>query len=353
MNRIAVAVGLSLLMVAAAGAPAVGGTTDGGPPVSSVAPGSVAAVEATTSMDPAHGELLSQPRAPDDQASQVGETEPNDDFDTATTIRPGELLEGQLGPGDVDVYVFSGRAESRVSVTLDRVSDVGVVAVAVYGPDRQFLTGQFVGSGQPAEVTLTTADGGPHYVQVVDVESGVGSYTLTVGGVSPGPGPGPGPGTGPGPGDVNEPNDGPASATPLAVGDTKAGIVDSATDEDWFAWQRVGDTARIFVARESAGNGTLIVQARDPDGDLIEFTTDNGTVTTDYPLSPGENVTFTFRDLLPGTYNLIVASGSNGGTGPYTVTYENSSSGGSTSESGPAERKNTRVANDPSTSRKG
>lgn len=306
---------------------------------------SASAGETTTTVAQPRGELLlTQLRALDKETLEVVETEPNDDFDTATTIQPGELIEGQLGPGNVDFYVFTGQAGSQISVTLDRESDVGVVALVVYGSDRQFLTGQFVGNGQPAVVTLTAATSGPHYVQVIDVESGVGFYTLTVGGTTPSPEPVPDPG------DSNEPNNGPASATPLAVGETKEGTVDSTTDEDWFAWQRVGDTAQIFVARDLTGSGTITVQALDPNGSPIQFRDSDGNTFSEWPLSPGEDVTFTFSDLLPGTYHLIIASGADEGTGPYTVTYESSGPGSSAAESGTVDREDVHVANDTSTS---
>lgn len=230
------------------------------------------------------------------------EVEPNDDFTSATTVPADAQVRAALAVADTDVFAIQGTAGAAESVTLDRESDLGVTGLVVYGPDRALLGATFVGDGDPASVEWVAATDGTHFVQVVDVQSGLGPYLLTIGdGARPAPGPVP-----PDDGDNGAP-----TARVLPRGGTLDGDVESIADEDWY---RLGLDAAGTVELpfdRTGGTGTLVAEILDSDGNSLGR----------FPVEPDGATTIFVSSPIPGTYYMVVAPDLGGGNGPYTVLY--------------------------------
>lgn len=272
--------------------------------LSTVAP---LAVASTATSDPlaALGFDEANVQADVDLDTVPDQSEPNDDFDTATPITVGTTSQGRLDPSEADVYAFTGAAGQPVTVALTRTTTAGAVAIVLYGPDREQLTFEFVGSDTPASMTAVPAQAGTHYVQVVDLGSAAGAYSLQVTGgngpVTPPPG---------GNTDTNEPNDSPTEATDLPRGGTVEGAVESSTDVDYFRFTSDGTPIEIPVTRGTDGSGPLGVQLHLPNGQPGSDVT---------PLAVGATLTIQ-GTLAPGDYFVSLRS-LNGGLGSYSLQY--------------------------------
>lgn len=122
-------------------------------------------------------EILSRPQA---LQLSVTESEPNDSLTTATAIDRNVEVAAELTAGEIDWFAVDAPADEPLSVAFDRESDDGVSAVALYEPGGNFLDLRYVGTGTPVVLSETTTTEGTHYVQVLDVNGGTGSYTLVV-----------------------------------------------------------------------------------------------------------------------------------------------------------------------------
>lgn len=224
-------------------------------------------------------------------------SEPNDDFDTATPIALDTPTEGRLDPSEADVYSFTGEAGTAVTVTITRTTTAGAVAIVLYGPDRDQLTFEFVGTDVPASMSAVPTQSGTHYVQVVDLGSAAGTYSLQVGGGAVDPPDG-------------EPNDSPDQATDLPRGSTLQGEITSATDQDWYRITTDGTMIQLPVTRAASGSGQFVVQ----------FHTAAGQPASDpFPVGPGGQVNLQGSPPA-GTYFVSVRS-ADGGLGAYEIEY--------------------------------
>ncbi|MFD1686943.1 S8 family serine peptidase [Halobellus litoreus] len=228
--------------------------------------------------------------------------EPNDDFDTASPLSFGAPVTTDLDVADVDVFVVQAQPGE---MTVSYVPAPGVTAVALYGPDREMIAFEFVGGSAPVELSATADVAGPYYVQVVNVEDGVGTYTVRVDGSGLTP-------PDPPAGDSNEPNDDPSQATALPIGETVTGEVSDPDDPDWFVFEvQTEGPIEFDFARTGDGTGTLTVTFLDAQGQPIS---------SDIPFLSGESDTIT-GTLPADTYYVLVGSGSDDGVGPYDLTY--------------------------------
>ncbi|AUV82586.1 hypothetical protein C2R22_13830 [Salinigranum rubrum] len=90
-------------------------------------------------------------------------------------------MSAALTPAEVDWYAFEAAAGQTVVIELDRDEDDGITALILYDSDGDYLNLKYVGTGQPERIDLDSAPkAGTYFVQVVDVQSGSGPYTLTV-----------------------------------------------------------------------------------------------------------------------------------------------------------------------------
>jgi uncharacterized protein involved in high-affinity Fe2+ transport len=113
-------------------------------------------------------------------AYQIAESEPNDGRGNATDIDTNAEVTGELAPGDIDWYAFDATENERYTVEFGRLNDTGVSALVLYGPNGDSLDSRYVKGDTPASIVEVAERSGTYYVQVVNVENGAGSYTLTV-----------------------------------------------------------------------------------------------------------------------------------------------------------------------------
>lgn len=290
------------------------------------------------------------------------ETEPNDDPSSANELSTGAQVSGALASeSDSDWFAIDVSGSSTLQVDLSRPAANGVLGVAIFDPQGEFVTGSFVESESSAQVTAP-AQAGRYLVlvasgsQFVDTQgdrgpAGSGPYTLGVsatgGQASPTPTtettstptstpatPTPTPAT-PTPSDFTtpdttptpsdgdggasevEPNDDGASANVLAPGSQVSGTVASEADLDFYAVD-VSDPATLQVSlSRPAANGLLGVGVFDPQG---QFVTGR--------FAPASDATSLSMQVSAGRHWILVASGSEftsegqpgpAGSGPYTL----------------------------------
>ncbi|MFB6105948.1 MAG: LamG-like jellyroll fold domain-containing protein [Halobacteriaceae archaeon] len=111
----------------------------------------------------------------------LGEAEPNDARTAAMRVDQGTQVTGDLSGPEVDWYACDFAGGDTVVATFDRGTTDGVSAVVIYGPEGQALNRRYVGTGDAVTVSATADATGTYAVQVVNVNSGGGAYTLTVG----------------------------------------------------------------------------------------------------------------------------------------------------------------------------
>jgi hypothetical protein len=113
------------------------------------------------------------------------------------------------------------------------------------------------------------------------------------------------------PADPNEPNDDMSVATPLGVEQVIEGILEPASDVDWFVWQTDGQEVNFVFLRPAEGTGTLVLTFHDAAGQQISD-----------PFPTATEESWTITGALPaGTYYARVVSGIDAGIGPYSLLY--------------------------------
>lgn len=177
-------------------------------------------------------------RSPTMPAVVVPETEPNDTVSQANLIAFGDTVTGVIDPAeDVDYFAFDVPAETTIDLDVDAAQagspldavialfDVDSVTVLAVNDDADGLDSRIVYS-------ITTA--GRYFVAIADLGGGGSpqhTYTLAFGtfdfAVT-----------------EVEPNNSPAEANPVALGDTAAGVITPEADVDYFS---VDIPAETFV----------------------------------------------------------------------------------------------------------
>ena len=115
------------------------------------------------------------------QLRSVSESEPNDTQATANEVTVGSTVTAELSAAEVDWYAFDAAKDQSVVAELDRDAESGITALILYDSDGDYIDLRYIGSGQPSRIDLDPASAaGTYYVQVVDIQSGGGPYTLTI-----------------------------------------------------------------------------------------------------------------------------------------------------------------------------
>ncbi|WP_424016918.1 hypothetical protein ACOZ4N_13660 [Halorientalis pallida] len=110
----------------------------------------------------------------------TAEQEPNDVRADATPVAKNTAIAGTLAAGEVDWYAVSVTAGEPLTVEYATADATGVSLVAIYDDGGNFLDQVYASSSTPVELAETATSDGTCYVQIVDVEDGGGSYTVTV-----------------------------------------------------------------------------------------------------------------------------------------------------------------------------
>ncbi|MFC7772207.1 carbohydrate-binding protein [Salinirubellus sp. GCM10025899] len=249
-------------------------------------------VQPVSAHSPDGTEIISRPEA---VQVLVSESEPNDSKANATPISTNERASGDLAGGEVDWFAFEAPADEPLAVEFDRSADDGVSALAIYGPGGQFRDMRYVGTGTPVTLTETTETDGIHYLQVIDINGGTGSYALTVMDsdfttATPTPEPAqtstPEPTPTPTPEPTPEPCDGTRTFVPNSAGrivaEAEHFVAQHGTAER--QWYRTSEGSTPDVSPDPDGNHASGAS----NGEYIEILPDTR-VDTDDPLRPGEN----------------------------------------------------------------
>jgi hypothetical protein len=106
---------------------------------------------------------------------------PLDDDDESGLITIGDTVSGVLGlPDDFDVFEFPGDEGQAVTVTVDGLIGVDVLA-QIFDPDGFFVTfDDDGGHGLDAEIRLTLPKSGTYRLEVAVVSGKMGGYTVSV-----------------------------------------------------------------------------------------------------------------------------------------------------------------------------
>ncbi|WP_136601209.1 carbohydrate-binding domain-containing protein [Salinigranum halophilum] len=115
------------------------------------------------------------------QLTSTSESEPNDTQATANEVDVGSTVTAELSTAEVDWYSFDAAKGQSVVAELDRDAESGISALILYDSDGNYVDLRYVGTKQPSRIDLDSASAaGTYFVQVVDVQSGSGPYTLTI-----------------------------------------------------------------------------------------------------------------------------------------------------------------------------
>lgn len=155
---------------------------------------------------------------------QSPESEPNDDFDTATFANMRELTHGKIGKaGDVDIYMFYSYAAGlpfTVDVRLPGTSPLAAVA-SLYDFQRNILA-QASCTASPCLSLMLPADLDAPLFLVIEDENGAGGrayeYAVWLDII-----------------DADEPNDFPSQAIPITIGQTVESVANSSGDVDIYS----------------------------------------------------------------------------------------------------------------------
>ena len=110
----------------------------------------------------------------------TAESEPNDACTNANPIELDTDISGSLEAAGVDWYSFDLSADTAFEVVVDRVPETGVTGVVVYGPDCDFLQLRQVGTSQSVRLAATASEAGTYTVEVTDINSADGEYTVAI-----------------------------------------------------------------------------------------------------------------------------------------------------------------------------
>ncbi|QCC50347.1 hypothetical protein [Halapricum salinum] len=110
----------------------------------------------------------------------TAESEPNDACADANPIELDTDISGTLETAGVDWYSFDLSADTAFEVVFDRIPETGVTGVVVYGPNCEFMQLRQVGTSQSVRLAATASEAGTYTVEVTDINSADGEYTVAV-----------------------------------------------------------------------------------------------------------------------------------------------------------------------------
>jgi len=194
--------------------------------------------------------------------------EDNDRLGTATPVQPGETYAGlTLVEGDTDFFAVDVRPDTRIRTTTTVRDGDASIEAALLAPNGTVLT--TAANDAPTKLTYRTTAGGTYYVRLTTEGDGAASYfteTTLRGGT-----------------DSLDPDDSPATATPLSLGDRYDDLLATGDDPDYFAFNvSAGDQIdpRLSVHR---GSEVAHMELRAPDGTTVadsnaHFSGDDGSL---------------------------------------------------------------------------
>ncbi|MFQ5549855.1 MAG: putative Ig domain-containing protein [Gemmatimonadales bacterium] len=161
----------------------------------------------------------------------VPETEPNDTLATANPIAFGDTVTGAIGvANDIDFFSFTVDAGTFIEIDVDawEVGSPLDPVIGFFGPTGVLLEVNDDFDGLDSRIVTTAADSGMHYAAIVSFDGqGSSSHTYTMRIV-------------PFLTDETEPNDTPATASPLAVGEAATAEIGGGSDKDYFSFTLTG-----------------------------------------------------------------------------------------------------------------
>lgn len=165
-------------------------------------------------------------------AGALEENEPNDNATTAQPLEANTSVSGAITTlTDEDWFEIEGERGDFLVVTVEASGNTDPISVSLRRPGGSVLDGESVAGGQTARLEYSVESTGQFYVVVDGIYTNLsnggytgraGGYTVRVESARPV--------------DADlEPNDSPASATPLPSEETITGTTATLGDTDWYA----------------------------------------------------------------------------------------------------------------------
>jgi len=195
----------------------------------------------------------------------IGESEPNDTLSEANLVSLGDTLSGVINPaGDFDYYAIDLEAGTVVDLDVD-ASELGSAidpVIALFDVDSTTILAWNDDAGSlDSRIVFALPASGRYFVGITDLGLRGGSnytYTLKFGSTTF---------------TDTEPNDVPANATPITLGDTATGAVHSPGDIDYYAFD-VPSPMMVVITAETWDYGSYL------EFSLTLFDTDGTTALT-------------------------------------------------------------------------
>jgi hypothetical protein len=245
-----------------------------------------------------------------------GESEPNDDFESATAIGPGTFEGATITDGDIDIYSIELERGDALSASINFSHAQGDLELFFLDSDGAVLQSS-ESTTDDESLSSIASEAGTYYLAVVGFQNRTDwtetPYTLTVTVAN---------GTDGTAGDRFEPNDGFANATAIEPG-SYDGLNITSNDVDFFAVDLQRGETLSAVLNFSHDRGDLDFYFVGPNQTMLqaaESETDN------------ENISAVATET--GTFFLVVV-GFQGATGPYNLSL--STTGSDTGEPAPGD----------------
>jgi major membrane immunogen (membrane-anchored lipoprotein) len=114
-----------------------------------------------------------------DQSPENDRFEPNDEFDTAASVSPGEYSDLQIVEGESDYFAVELDAGRETTVDINFDHSDGDLDLAVYGPDGDEIADS-VSTTDGESVEFTPNTDGSYRVEVYGYEGASAPYTLSI-----------------------------------------------------------------------------------------------------------------------------------------------------------------------------
>ncbi|WP_135305773.1 Hvo_1808 family surface protein [Haloarcula amylovorans] len=222
--------------------------------------------------------------------------EPNDTFENATQLDPGDYTGLNVTEGDLDVYAVELSEGESLSAEIDFSHDRGDLDLFLLGPNRSTLQVS-VSETDGENVSSVASEAGTYYLVVAGFQGASGPYDLRVTTTGTGPSPASG---------ELEPNDDFETATAVEAGNY-TGLNVTENDLDVYAVELTAGDALSAQIDFSHARGDLELLLIGPERTVLQTSTSS---------TDGESISHLAGT--NGTYYLVVY-GYLGGTGPYNL----------------------------------
>lgn len=227
------------------------------------------------------------------------ESEPNDDFFSATAMVPGQTLDGEIQTNEDQDYfqfTYAGALRDWGKLRFENRSMTLAPHVSLYDSKKKLLSTNYENSqGADLDVNLVLEPGQNYFVRI-PFYRGVGQYRLTIDPLKYY--------------DAYEANDTADEATEVTIGvPVTAGILDQ-YDADWY---------RFTAVRDGEMQVRLLNQSKNLRPKLILYDTNKAQLTYEYNNTYGADLTLSFTATAGQNYFVQVPYY---GTGTYTLSLE-------------------------------